>query len=190
MNNKAKITDFSGNEKIALENALGAVGELSKQFSGLKLESTERDFLKDKLPVSAITNYSGDLILDGKIDAVFTHDDGVLIVDWKTDKDISSDYKQQVAFYKKVYSKITGTPEDKITICVVYLSLRDSISTGKLGTAIDFVNRGDPFETFEKHLKTILGWKDDPNKFIEELLNVTNVDEPLLDSIKSQLVPT
>ena len=93
------------------------------------------------------------MILDGKIDAVFTHDDGVLIVDWKTDKDIRSDYKQQVAFYKKVYSKITGTPEDKITICVVYLSLRDSISTGKLGTAIDFVKRGDPFDTFENASK-------------------------------------
>jgi DNA helicase-2/ATP-dependent DNA helicase PcrA len=190
LNNKAKITDFSGNEKIALENALAAIEQLSKQFSGLKLDSTERDFLKNKLPISAITNYSGDLILDGKIDAVFTHDDGVLIVDWKTDKDISSDYKQQVAFYKKVYSKLENVPEDKITICVVYLSLRDSISTGKLGTAIDFVKRGDPFDTFENHLKTILGWKDDPNKFIEELVNVTNVDEPLLDSIKSQLVPT
>ena len=100
---------FYSNEKIALENALGAIQELSKQFSGLKLVSTERDFLKDKLPVSEITKYSGDLILDGKIDAVFTHDDGVLIVDWKTDKAIESKYKQQVAFYKKVYFLFLGT---------------------------------------------------------------------------------
>ena len=72
---------------------------------------------------------------------------------------------------------------------ICYVSLRGSISTGKLDMALDFVNRGDPFETFEKHLKTILGWIDDPKKFIDELLLV-NENEPLLDSIKSQLVPT
>ena len=70
---------------------------------------------------------------------------------------------------------------------MIYISLRDSISTGKLGTALDFVKRGDPFETFEKHLKKILGWKDDPSKFIDELLKVDE-EEPLLESIKSQLV--
>ena len=190
LNNKAKITDFEGNKKTTLENALATVEDLAKQFPGLKLESTEMPFLPHNLPVSEITNYNGDLILDGKIDAVFTHDKGVLIVDWKTDKDVESKYKQQVAFYKKVYSKIKNIPEEDITICVAYISLRGSVSTGKLDRELDFVKRGDPYETFENHLKIILGWIDDPKKFIDDLLLVKNHDEPLLDIVKSLLVPT
>ena len=190
LNNKAKITDFEGNKKTTLENALATVEDLAKQFPGLKLESTEMPFLPHNLSISEITNYNGDLILDGKIDAVFTHDKGVLIVDWKTDKDVESKYKQQVAFYKKVYSKIKNIPEEDITICVAYISLRGSVSTGKLDRELDFVKRGDPYETFENHLKIILGWIDDPKKFIDDLLLVKNHDEPLLDIVKSLLVPT
>ena len=54
---------------------------------------------------------------------------------------------------------------------------------------LDFVERGKPFKTFEKHLKIILGWKDDPKKFIQELLQVDD-DETLLEIIKSQLAQT
>ena len=139
--------------------------------------------------ISDITDYAGSVTLDGKIDAIFKHDDGILIVDWKTDKDVKSEHKQQVEFYKKVYAKLTNTPEDDISTCVIYISLRDSIDTGKLATQLDFVKRGNPFETFDNHLKKILTWKEEPQKFIDELLNVDK-DEPLLDSIKSNLVPT
>ena len=42
--------------------------------------------------VSKEDNYT----VDGKIDAVFKHDDGVLLVDWKTNKKIDSKHKQQI----------------------------------------------------------------------------------------------
>jgi DNA helicase-2/ATP-dependent DNA helicase PcrA len=184
---KTKVTDYSGNEKVTLENVVLAVKELSKMFPGLQLDSTEMQF-KD-FAISEITDYSGNVTVDGKIDAVFKHDDGVLLVDWKTNKKIDSKHKQQIEYYKKVYAKLANIPEDKITTCVVYISLRGSINTGSLGTKLDFVERGKPFKTFEKHLKKILGWKDDPKKFIEELLQV-NDDETLLEIIKSQLVQT
>ena len=67
LKNKVKITDFAGNEKITLENALGAIKELSKTYPGLKLASTELKFPTD-FSISEITDYSGDVILDGKID--------------------------------------------------------------------------------------------------------------------------
>ena len=184
---KTKITDYSGNEKVTLENVGLAEKELSKIFPGLQLVDTEMKF--QDFPISEITDYSGNVTLDGKIDAVYKHNDGVLLVDWKTNKKSESYHKQQVEFYKKVYAKLENVPEDKITTCVVYLSLRGSINTGSLETKLDFVERGNPFGTFEKHLKQILEWKDDPKKFIEKILQVKD-DETLLEIIKSQLVQT
>ena len=184
---KTKVTDYSGNEKITLENVGLAEKELSKIFPGLQLVDTEMKF--QDFPISEITDYSGNVTLDGKIDAVYKHNDGVLLVDWKTNKKIESYHKQQVEFYKKVYAKLASIPEDKITTCVAYISVRGSINTGSLGMKLDFVERGKPFKTFEKHLKIILGWKDDPKKFIQELLQVDD-DETLLEIIKSQLAQT
>ena len=54
---KTKVTDYSGNEKITLENVGLAEKELSKIFSGLQLVDTEMGF-KD-FPISEITDYSG-----------------------------------------------------------------------------------------------------------------------------------
>ena len=184
LKNKTNVTDYSGNEKATLENVVLAVKELSKIFPGLQIDSTEMPF-KD-FPISEITDYSGNVTVDGKIDAVFKHNDGVLLVDWKTNKKIDSEYKQQIEYYKKVYAKLANIPEDKITTCVVYISLRGSINTGSIGMQLDFVERGNPFRTFEKHLKEILEWKDDPKKFIEKLLQAN--DDELLEIIKSQLL--
>ena len=189
---QTKVTDYSGNEKVTLENVVSAVNELSKMFPGLKIDYTEMKF-KD-FAISDITDYSGNVTLDGKIDAVFKHNDGVLLVDWKTNKKTDTEHRQQVEFYKKVYSKLTKISEDKIKTCVVYISLRDSINTGSIGMQLDFVKRGNPFETFERHLKTILEWKDSPNKFIKELKEA-KADQferygTLLEAIKSQLAQT
>ena len=189
LKDKAKVEDYSGTEKLVLENAMLKIEELAKIFPGLKIKEAEKKF--KNFPISdIITHYSGNITLDGKIDAIFEHDSGILIVDWKTNKDVDSAYKQQVEFYKKVYSKLENIPEDEITTCVVYISLRPAINTGTLETEIDFVKRGKPFETFEKHLQKILDWQFHPQEFITELLQVDDEDEILLDVVKSHLAQT
>lgn len=188
LKHKAKVEDYSGTEKLVLENAMLKIEELAKTFPGLKIKEAEKKF--KNFPISDITSYSGNITLDGKIDAIFEHDSGILIVDWKTNKDVDSKFKQQVEFYKKVYAKLENIPEDKITTCVVYISLRPAIQLPQMGTALDFVKRGNPFNTFEKHLQKILGWKNNPQEFITELLQVDDEDEILLDVVKSHLAQT
>jgi DNA helicase-2/ATP-dependent DNA helicase PcrA len=113
-----------------------------------------------------------DLIFTGKIDALFKHDSGYLMVDWKTDRDDgrSSEHKRQLSVYKKAYSKDNNIPEDEITTCVIFIAMRERINTGKFEKSINIGTR-DPFSTFEKHLQKILGWRKDPNTFIEDILD-------------------
>ena len=60
--------------------------------------------------MSDLTNYTKQdgFYFSGKIDAVFEHDNGIILVDWKTDKNktYASEHKRQLAVYKKMYSKL------------------------------------------------------------------------------------
>ena len=62
-----------------------------------------------KVPVSDMTKYTkkDGFYFSGSIDAVFEHDDGIILVDWKTNmnKNSESSYKRQLAVYKKMISK-------------------------------------------------------------------------------------
>ena len=91
----------------------------------------------------------------------------------------------QLAVYKKMYSKLENVPEDKITTCVIYIDLTGNVNTGRNDWSIEIGTR-DVFPTFEKHLQLVLGWRKDPNKFIEELLAETATDslhQAILDKL-------
>ena len=160
------------------------ITDLEQKFPGLKFDKAEKDLNVD---LSSITDYTGDLKFTGKIDAVFKHDAGTLLVDWKTDKKKKSEHKQQLAAYKKAYSIQEKIPEDEIQTCVVYVSLRGSINTGKFDLYVDHAGNHNFFGTFEGHLKKILEWVDNPNKFIEAF-TAMNEAEPLFEILKSKLV--
>jgi DNA helicase II / ATP-dependent DNA helicase PcrA len=66
--------------------------------------------------------------------------------------------------------------EDKITACVIFVSLRGGINTGRYEKKIDMVTR-DTYSTFNDHLQKVLEWKKDPSKFIKELVEKQDVDE-------------
>ena len=188
INNKMAGPDnFEGEVKKAVENMILATEELKKQFPGL-------DFLSDKseqtlaMPLQDLIAYSGTpMEFNGKMDAVFKHDKGILIVDYKTDinnRD-SAKHKRQLAAYKKMYSKLFNEPEHKISTCVMFVALRGGVNTGKFDCELDFGKR-DVFSTFEEHLLKIIGWKQDPQSFINELVGQLD-DTPLNLSIKQKL---
>jgi DNA helicase-2/ATP-dependent DNA helicase PcrA len=169
---QAKPEDFSGDIRRAIDNGLSALEELEKKFPGLQLVEKGTE-VKVDVSLNSIVQYEpDDLIFTVKIDALFKHDSGYLMVDWKTDRDDgrSSEHKRQLSVYKKVYSKGENIPEDEITTCVIFIALRERINTGKFERSIDIGTR-NPFPTFEKHLQKILGWRKDPNTFIEDLLD-------------------
>ena len=183
---KAKLEDFPDDEQKAIKNGQAALEKLKNDYPGLAIEATEKHQL---IPIKSLTNYNekDNLMFKGFIDAVFKHDSGYILVDWKTSKNTnySSDHKRQLSVYKKMYSKLENVPEDKITTCVIYVSLKGNINTGRFDWSIETGTR-DVFPTFEKHLQQVLEWKKNPNKFIEELLAQTATDslhQAILDKL-------
>lgn len=181
---KAKLEDFPDDQQKAIKNGQAAIEKLKNDYPGLTIEATEKHQL---MPIKSLTNYNekDSLMFKGFIDAVFKHDSGYILVDWKTSKKISSEHKRQLAVYKKMYSKLENVPEDKITTCVIYVSLTGNVNTGRNDWSIEIGTR-DVFPTFEKHLQQVLGWRKDPDKFIEELLAETATDslhQAILDKL-------
>ena len=134
-------------------------------------------------------SYEGEIItFNGFIDAIYKHNKGYLIVDYKTDKNTSyaSDHKRQLAVYRKMHSVLENIPEDKISVCIIFVALRGSISTGRFDWEIEYEKK-NAFATFEKHLRQVLEWKDHPQKFIDQIISDTKTD-PLFLAIKEKLV--
>jgi DNA helicase II / ATP-dependent DNA helicase PcrA len=181
---KTKIGDYQDDVSRATQNGLDAVEELKKEYPGLKIDSTEKHL---KVLLSSLTDYEGKMQFTGYIDAVFKHDAGYLIVDYKTDKksNYASEHKRQLAVYKKMLAGLEGISEDQISTCVVFVALRDNINTGKFDSEISKGTR-DVFATFEGHLKKVLEWKKDPKKFIAALLEEKN-EESLYLAVKEKL---
>ena len=187
LNGGAKPEDFSDDVERALKNGLSALKDLENDFPGLKLVGTEIDVL---LPLKSIVKYEhDDLLFKGKIDALYKHDSGYLEVDWKSSKkdDGVSVYKRQLSVYKKMYSIDEKIPEDEITTCVIFVSLRGNINTGRFERSTHIGTRdAQVFKTFEGHLQKVLEWRKDPNKFIKEFLELQE-NHPLIRVLQDKL---
>ena len=182
---RKKIEDYHDNDAKAVQNALDAIDELKEEYPGLRVDSTEKSL---KASLSSLTNYTDVPIqFTGYIDTVFKHDTGYLIVDYKTSKksDRASEYKRQLAVYKKIFSIMNDIPEDQITTCVIFVALRGGINTNRFDREIS-IGKQNVYPTFEKHLQKVLEWKKDPDKFIKELLE-ENIADQLYSAIKEKL---
>ena len=181
----AELEDFSEDKQKSIKNGLDAINELKKDYPGLTVyvDPKKKKGIEyyEKIPMSKLTTYTEKdaFLFSGYIDLIFEHDDGVLLVDWKTDKNETNiaKHKRQLLVYKKMHSIYCDIPEEKIKACVIFVALRGSINTGKYEKKIEFADRANPFATFEGHLKGVLEWKKDPAKFIKELIEKSDEDE-------------
>ena len=187
LQNETKIDDYKDEVRKAVENGLNSIEELKKEYPGLKFVSSEETC---DMPLRSMIQYDDDdrLIFTGRIDTIFKHDDGYLIVDYKTDKksDDASEHKRQLSVYRRMYSKLKNIPEDKIKIAVIFLALRGSVNTGKFDRSVE-KEKKNSFPTFEGHLRKVLEWRQDPHKFIQDLLDDPH-DDLLYQAIKGKLV--
>jgi len=184
---KAKLEDYTDEDELkAIKNGLKRLEEIKKENPGFKPKKTE---MKVKLSMKLLTEYSQEdsLTFEGKIDAVFEHDDGIFLIDYKTDKNANnaSHHKRQLAVYKKIYSQLEGIPEEKIQTCLIFVALRGGVNTGKSDSAIDYGKR-NVYGTFEEHLQKVLEWKKNPDEFIKELIEQSTQDS-LHEAIKEKL---
>ena len=185
---KQKLGDYKDKEELkAIKNGLAALETIKNDNPGFKIKSTE---MHVKLPVKSLTTYTekDTLMFKGFIDAVFEHDNGIFLIDYKTDKNVNyaSHHKRQLAVYKKIYSELENIPEEKIQTCLIFVALRGGINTGKSDSAIDYGKR-NVYGTFEEHLQTVLEWKKNPDEFIKELIEQPTQDS-LHEAIKEKLV--
>ena len=130
---QAKLEDYTEeNEVKSIKNGLDALEKIKNDHPGFKLKETEFGV---KLPVKSMIDYKDEdtLMFKGKIDAVYEHDDGVILIDYKTSRGTNdkSDYKRLLAVYKKMYSIDNDIDEGKIKTCVIFVSLRSGINSGK-----------------------------------------------------------
>jgi DNA helicase-2/ATP-dependent DNA helicase PcrA len=194
MKGKTTLEDYSEDEQKSIKNGLDAVDELKKQCPGLTpLVNADGRLIGvesyEKVSISKITTYAekDPFFFTGYIDLIFQHDNGIIIVDWKTDKNSTNaaKHKRQLQVYKKMHAEFGSVSEDKITACVIFVSLRGGINTGKYEKKIDMVTR-DTYSTFNDHLQKVLEWKKNPAIFIKELVEQSSQDE-LHEIIKEKL---
>ena len=93
---QAKLEDYTEeNEVKSIKNGLDALEKIKNDHPGFKLKETEFGV---KLPVKSMIDYKDEdtLMFKGKIDAVYEHDDGVILIDYKTSRGTNdkSDYNE------------------------------------------------------------------------------------------------
>jgi len=156
--------------KRAVRNGLDVIDQLKSQYPGWSVHALEK---RIEVPISDMTAYDGqdDVTFSGKLDAVFRHDAGYLIIDYKTSKRATraSDNHRQLAAYRRILSRAEGIPEDSIDTCVVFVALTGAVNTGRFDYEVSRAKR-DHYPKFEEGLQKILEWKQDSSKFIDELL--------------------
>lgn len=193
MKGKTKLEDYSEDEQKSIKNGLDAVEELKRDYPGLTpfVDVNKKLGVEyyEKVPISKITTYDekDPFLFTGFIDLIFQHDNGIILVDWKTDRNSekAAKHKHQLQVYKKMHAEFGSISEDKIKACVIFVALRSAVNTGKYEKKTDFVTR-DTYSTFESHLQKVLEWKKDPAKFIKELVEQSSQDE-LHEIIKEKL---
>ena len=193
MKGKATLEDYSEDEQKSIKNGLNAVEELKRDYPGLTpfVDVNKKLGVEyyEKVPISKITTYGekDPFLFTGYIDLIFQHDNGIILVDWKTDRnsDKAAKHKHQLQVYKKMHAEFGSISEDKITACIIFVSLRSAVNTGNYAKKIDFVTR-NTYSTFNDHLQKVLEWKKNPATFIKELVEQSNQDE-LHEIIKEKL---
>lgn len=142
-----------------------------------------------RVSLSDLIGVEDTLLFTGKIDAVFKNDnDEYLIVDWKTSKNKNhgSAHRRQLMAYKKAFSLKYEVPLDQIKVAIGYVSLKNTINDGIIGKELDMNQpRSSSFNTFSKHVKKVLSWRNDTSLFFEDLKQVKD-DDALLRSILEQ----
>ena len=149
------------------------------------------DFLVEKnltVSLSKLIDAETSVKFTGKLDAVFKSKDAYLIVDWKTSKNTTygSSHRQQLAAYKKAFSLQYDVPLENINVAIGYVGLKNTIDDGRIQTKLDSRQpSATAFNTFKKHVQTVLSWKNDATLFFKDLQNTKN-DDALLRSVLEQ----
>ncbi len=117
-----------------------------------------------------------DMIMKGTIDAIFSAQDGSshLILDYKTSRDIKSEYWQQIWSYCRLFSASTGTDPASIQGAIAYVNLRGPVNSGTPESELiirEFSDLNRQSRTVTEGILKVLQFREDPEMFIQLLLS-------------------
>ncbi|MFT4326150.1 MAG: UvrD-helicase domain-containing protein, partial [Candidatus Woesearchaeota archaeon] len=156
---------------------------LSEGYTPYSAEESVQVSIKDVFGVNT------SLLFKGKIDAIYHKEDSYLIVDWKSSKDetSASTYRQQLAVYKKMFAHKKNIPEEKISVAIGFVALREKINDGTIKCNLD---RKQPaksaFETVLKRVELLFAWKSNPSLFLEAVFSKES-DEYLWKALEEEV---
>ncbi len=151
-----------------VENIKTILGEIKIEYP----EVFEVEKLFD-INLNEICDEPIDIRFRGKIDAIFKNDDSYLIVDWKTNRDTSksSDYRRQLECYRRAFCEQNFLDPENVDIAIAYTGLRSPVSADEYKLSLERKKPGkNVFNTFLKHVNVILGWKANPQSYLDQLL--------------------
>ena len=178
--------DTNKSMEKSIKNALDAIKTLRTEYRNLVVYALEKGM---EVPISDMTDYDVDgMMFSGQIDAIFKHDSGYLVVDYKTDRaaTYASGHRKQLSAYKRMLSRTEGIPEDEIDTHIIFASMTGNINTGRNDYAVSKTKR-DAYPRFEKDLRQVLEWKQDSGRFVDDLLEEDADMESPYDAIMENL---
>lgn len=164
---KGEQVEISAEALPFVENARLLVQKIKNEYPEIAL--IEENF---RVNLDSISNKGFDIMFSGKIDAVFSNESSYLMVDWKTsrNKNEVSTYRRQLECYKRALCECRNLDYESVEVCTAFLGLRSSVNTNKFDFELDNTQPGkNVFNTFLKHVGTIMAWKEDPELFFKEL---------------------
>jgi DNA helicase-2/ATP-dependent DNA helicase PcrA len=169
--------DVEEEYEVYFDNIKCLIEEIRAEYP--QIEFVERGF---DYSVRDLFNINSDFKFSGKLDAVFSNGKEYLIVDWKTSRneDRGGEYRQQLMAYKKALALMKNIDEDKIKVSIGYVGLRANINLGVTNKKIDNSQpKAIALKTLSSHVGKIIGWKEDPEKYLEEF-SCENIGEDRL----------
>jgi len=136
---------------------------------------------KVEIPLKDLVKTDEKINFFGKIDAIFKNNGEYIIIDWKTDRDNgnASNHRQQLEAYRRAFAIKKGIPLEEIKVAIGFIGLKKVISDGKINCELDENQpRSSSFETFNKKVNVILGWRKNVDKFFQDFIE-EKVDSPL-----------
>lgn len=134
-----------------------------------------------------------DTVFTGKIDAVFKGRKGnSVILDYKTDRrrvdQYVSDHRLQLYIYKLMYARKLDLDPGSINVCTGYINLQPRINTGDIDHSLDLTEPSRlKITNFKKLIARYFDYRDDPDKFVNDVLAERDSGSHLQAEIKEIL---
>jgi DNA helicase-2/ATP-dependent DNA helicase PcrA len=160
--------------KKMLSNIESVVNQIKSGFNMEQIEAEVSAIARVNQMFPEYSNEPDSIMFFGKIDAVFSDGKKYVILDYKTDKTIerASHHRVQLLAYSILYSIKNNVSLDNIDIAIGYISIRGKINTHENTTGIIY-KKPDKYSenALKKYISRFLGYKHNPEKFIEDYLN-------------------